>query len=54
MGDSIAKMELFIIMANMVQKYRMTFPDGPKPTLDGLRTLFSMPHPYNVILSNRE
>ena len=54
MGEQIAKMELFLFMLNLIQKYHMTFPDDHVPSLKVSHYLVAAPEPYKIVFSYRE
>jgi cytochrome P450 len=54
MGESLARMELFLVFANMLHKFRFSVPSGQtKPTLKPIFGSTSAPHSYTCAVSSR-
>jgi hypothetical protein len=54
MGESLAKMELFLFVMAIVQRYKIAMEPGkPPPSLEGITGLSYIPRPYNVCLIER-
>lgn len=52
MGESMAKMELFLFMTSLVQRYEIQKEAGkPLPSLDGIKGLTYSPKKYEICLS---
>lgn len=52
MGESMAKMELFLFMTSLVQRYEVQKEKGkPLPSLDGIEGLTYSPKKYEICLS---
>ncbi|KAJ8047660.1 Cytochrome P450 2U1 [Holothuria leucospilota] len=53
-GETLAKMELFLFLTSLVQRYRFYVPDGMKlPSLDGESGFTLSPEPYEVCAEQR-
>ncbi|KAL5007452.1 hypothetical protein ScPMuIL_016258 [Solemya velum] len=49
LGESLARMELFLFLTSMVQRFEFLMPDdGDLPGMDGIRGLTHSPHPYKL------
>ncbi|XP_050399728.1 cytochrome P450 2C8 [Patella vulgata] len=54
LGESLARMELYIFMTMMLQSFTFSLPDTePIPCLRGVLGITRMPHPYNIIATKR-
>lgn len=54
MGESLARMELFLIFANFVHKFNLRVPEGqPMPSIKGKFGAAVSPHDYTVSVSRR-
>lgn len=54
MGESLAKMELFLFFTGMLQRFTFSVPDGaPPPTLEGDLSVTYMPKPFEVVVKER-
>nr|XP_014694538.2 LOW QUALITY PROTEIN: cytochrome P450 2U1 [Equus asinus] len=54
MGEQLAKMELFLMFASLIQSFKFALPkDSETPLLTGRYGLTLAPHPFNVIISKR-
>ncbi|KAI0220743.1 hypothetical protein LSAT2_027779 [Lamellibrachia satsuma] len=53
-GDSLAKMEMFLFMTTLLQQFdfRMVDADNP-PSTDGIQGITRSPHKYELIASRR-
>jgi len=52
LGESLAKMELFLFLSVVVQRYRLTCPPGDEVSyaaLDGEFGIFHKPRPYRIV-----
>lgn len=52
-GEPLARMELFLIFTNLIQKFRFLKEDGDQYSLDGIQALTLTALPYNVIAMPR-
>jgi hypothetical protein len=53
-GESLAKMELFIFFTAVLQRFRLSIPEGaPRPCSDGILSITLQPKPYQVHLRRR-
>ena len=53
LGESLAKMELFLFFTSFLQRYNVCMPEGPKPTEEPVEGLLCVPQQYEVIFSRR-
>lgn len=54
MGEQLAKMELFLMFANLMKSFIFRLPEGSaKPSMDGRFGLTLAPHTFNVCVSLR-
>lgn len=54
MGEQLAKMELFLMVTNLLQAYKFRLPEGkPRPTLSGRFGLTLAPCPFTVCMTPR-
>ncbi|KAK6187480.1 hypothetical protein SNE40_005497 [Patella caerulea] len=54
LGESLARMELFIFLTMMLQSFTFILPDTePSPCLQGVLGITRMPHQYNIIATKR-
>jgi cytochrome P450 len=54
LGESLAKMELFLIITSMVQRYKFEIPFGePEPSTKPVRSFTSSPQKYKCSISKR-
>jgi cytochrome P450 family 2 subfamily J len=54
LGESLAKMELFIFFTALISKYKFYFsPDEPKPPMEALVSIIRAPIPYKVCAKRR-
>ncbi|XP_038045431.1 cytochrome P450 2U1-like [Patiria miniata] len=54
MGETLAKMEMFLFFVNLLQRFTFSLPTGkPRPSLDGVAGITLSPHPYEVIATKR-
>lgn len=54
MGEQLAKMELFLMVTNLLQAYKFRVPEGkPRPTLNGRFGLTLAPCPFTVCMTPR-
>ncbi|KAH3894234.1 cytochrome P450 2U1-like [Dreissena polymorpha] len=52
-GEPLARMELFLIFANLIQKFRFEPVEGGRYCLDGVQALTLTAQPYDVIATSR-
>lgn len=54
MGEQLAKMELFLIFASLMQSFTFLYPENAaKPSMDGRFGLTLAPCPFNIIALKR-
>ncbi|KAJ8047663.1 Cytochrome P450 2U1 [Holothuria leucospilota] len=54
LGETLAKMELFLFLTSLVQRFRFYVPDGMElPSLDGVSGITLSPEPYEVCAEPR-
>uniref|UniRef100_H2Y8M6 Uncharacterized protein n=1 Tax=Ciona savignyi TaxID=51511 RepID=H2Y8M6_CIOSA len=53
LGQQLAKMELFITLTSLCQRFRFTLPLGETPDLTGESTFILRPFPFHVIATKR-
>ena len=55
-GESLAKMEMFLFLSAIVQNYKITTPPGEDlslETIDGVFGLTHVPKPYKLLVTQR-
>ncbi|XP_071854953.1 cytochrome P450 2U1-like isoform X1 [Apostichopus japonicus] len=54
MGESLAKMELFLFFTGMLSQFSFAIPEGtPPPSLEGDLSVTYMPKPFEVVIRER-
>ena len=54
LGESLAKMEMFLFFVNLMQRFTFTLPAGrPRPPMDGIAGVTLGPHPYEIVATKR-
>jgi cytochrome P450 len=54
LGESLAKMELFLFLTRFLQKYDVRAENPARlPSLDAVLGITNMPPPFNLILTKR-
>ena len=54
LGESLAKMELFIILSNILYRYEIqTAPNCNPPDVEGLMNIIHSPKPFQVVFNRR-
>ena len=55
LGESLARMELFLYVSNLVQRFRFLPPEnGTLPSLEGILGIVYTPKPYRIRAVVRE
>ncbi|XP_067950726.1 cytochrome P450 2B9-like isoform X1 [Watersipora subatra] len=53
LGESLAKMEIFMFFVTFVQRYNMSLPDGCMATDEPVTAVVNTPKPYEIIFTAR-
>ena len=53
LGESLAKMELFMFFVTFLQRYDVNFPEGSSATDECGRQLIQCPKPFEIIFTAR-
>ena len=52
LGESLAKMELFLFFTAMMQRFRFSTPPGmPLPDMEGILGLTNAPKPFETVVT---
>ena len=55
LGESLAKMELYLFLAAFLQRFNFEFPaNQPKPSLEPVVGPVLLPKPYDVMVNMRK
>ncbi|XP_022084337.1 cytochrome P450 2U1-like [Acanthaster planci] len=53
-GETLAKMEMFLFFVNLLQRFTFSLPAGkPPPSLEGIVGITLGPHPYEIVAKRR-
>ena len=55
-GESLAKMEMFLFMSAIIQHFKLSAPPGEDlslETVDGVFGFVHVPKPYNILATSR-
>ena len=53
MGEQLVRMELFLLISNLLHQFTFTFPEGEKPSLEENRNVTSSPKKFLIIATPR-
>ncbi|XP_070816721.1 cytochrome P450 2J4-like [Chaetodon trifascialis] len=53
LGEGLAKMELFLFLVGLLQKFSFSVPDGVELSTEGITGITRVPHPYKVYAKAR-
>ena len=53
LGEGLAKMELFLFLVGLLQKFSFSVPDGVELSTEGISGTTRVPHPYKVYAKAR-
>eukprot|EP00112_Aurelia_sp_Birch-Aquarium-sp1_P000590 Seg1056.8 transcript_id=Seg1056.8/GoldUCD/mRNA.D3Y31 product="Steroid 17-alpha-hydroxylase/17 20 lyase" protein_id=Seg1056.8/GoldUCD/D3Y31 len=55
LGESLAKMEIFMFLSSILYRYEIHQPEGEEPAdLEGIISIFNSPKPYKIQLKKRD
>ncbi len=53
LGESLAKMELFLFLVGLLQKFSFSVPDGVELSTEGVTGVTRVPQPFKVYAKAR-
>ncbi|XP_038045429.1 cytochrome P450 2U1-like [Patiria miniata] len=54
MGETLAKMEMFLFFVNLLQRFTFSLPAGkPRPSLEGITGVTLAPQPFEIVAKKR-
>ena len=54
LGESLARMEMFIFFVTILQRYDVCLPEGAKVTDEPVQRIIHSPQSYELIFTNRK
>lgn len=52
-GEGLARMELFLFLVSLLQKFSFSVPDGAELSIEGVTGTLRVPHPFKVYATAR-